>query len=145
MVDRICLLERKALVEVKTLIRALSYLYNGLLALFLIAASGLVLEGGPLSVDIPVLPWTVLARVVFGAAIFGLLSLLLALGGKWRGLYFLWSLAVAAVVLKGYVFSGYRIAPGREPAVVCLAVLSPLALAGAWFRLQDDRERHYRY
>ena len=68
-----------------------------------------------------------------------MLSVLLALGGKLRGLFFVWSLAVAAVVLKGYVFSGYRIAPGQGAAILGLTVFSLVALAGAWFGLRDDR------
>ena len=131
----------------KTLIRAFSYLFHGLLAAFLIAASGLVLGGGPLSLDIPILPWTgtTLARVLFGAAVSGLIGVLLALGGKLRGLFFVWSLAVAAVVLKAYVFSGYQIAPEQGAAILGLTGFSLVALAGAWFGLSDETERRYRY
>ena len=74
---------------VKTLLRLFSYLFHGLLALFLIAVSGLALASGAPSLRLDMLPWTgsTLAYVVFAGAALGLVTLLLALGSKWRILF----------------------------------------------------------
>ena len=69
-------------------------------------------------------------------------AVLLWLGYYWLGLgeesagVLLWSLLVAGMLLKGYVFSSFRFAPGvGVHTAVYLMLGSWLALLGAWFAL----------
>lgn len=118
------------------LLRVFSYLFHGLLVAFLLATSGLALSSGPGRLSLGMLPWTgdTLIFVLFFGSLFGLLALILALGGKTRALFFLWNLAVAVLLLKGYVFSWYHFAPGESKIAGGLLAGACLALAGAWPR-----------
>jgi hypothetical protein len=122
----------------KALTRFFGYLFHGLLALFLIAVSGLALASGSPSLRLDMLPWkgSTLIYVLFFGSVFGLLTVILAIRGTWRALFFLWSLAAAALLWKGYVFSGYHFGPGEVPTALYLMVGSLIALAGAWFQLR---------
>lgn len=121
------------------LLRVFSYLFHGLLAAFLLAVSGLALSSGTGKLSFPMLPWTgdTLIFVLFFGSLAGLLALLLALGQKTRVLFFLWSLLVAALLLKGYVFSWYRFAPGEIRTAAWLLPGAALAAAGAWPRVRQ--------
>ena len=128
---------------VKALIRFFSYLFHAVLALFLMAVSGLALAFGASSLHLTMLPWTgrTLVYVLFFGSLIGLIALVLALGAKLRALFFLWSLVVPVLLIKGYIFSGYRFAVGEARTAAALIVLSLIALAGAWFQLWRRPER----
>jgi len=122
---------------VKAIVRAFSYLYHAVLALFLIAVSGLALATAPQSLQLDMLPWTgsKLALTVFLCSLAGLVTVVLAVNGKLRALFFLWSLAVAVMMIRGFFFSGYRFEAGGVRPVVYLIVGSLVALAGAWWQM----------
>jgi len=132
---------------VRTLLRLFSYLFHGLLALFLLAVSGFALASGTPSLELGMLPWTglLLVRVVFGAALAGLIAVVLALAGKWRFLFLLWSLAVVVLLIRGYFFTGYHFQPGGFSRASLLTIGSLVALAGAWFQMFRRKERLTRY
>jgi hypothetical protein len=97
---------------IKALLRAFSYVFGGLLALFLLGVSSLALASGT-PPNLAFLPWTGISLTywLLGLALFGLLTLLLAMGGKVRALFFLWNLVVFVLLFKGlfvsfYAFSG---------------------------------------
>jgi hypothetical protein len=95
----------------KALLRAYSYIFEGLLALFVIAICGVALAThSPL--NLAFLPWTGVALTywLLSLAVAGLVTLLLALGGKVRVLFFLWSLAVFVLLFKGLFVSFYSFA-----------------------------------
>lgn len=117
-------------------LRAFSVLFHGLLAVLLLAISGLALSSGTQKLSFKMLPWTgdTLIFILFFGALFGLLTLLLALGDRMPALFFLWSLVVAVLLLKGYVFSGYYFAHGEVKTVAGLLLGSWLAVLGAWPR-----------
>jgi hypothetical protein len=127
---------------VKTLLRLFAYLYHGLLALFLLLAAALALASGSASagaLHLDMLPWSgaALAWILLAASLFGLIALLLAIARRGAALFFLWSLLVAAMLLKGYVFSGFRFAPGVGVRTAIYLILgSWLALVGAWFAVR---------
>jgi len=50
-------------------------------------------------------------------------------------LFFVWSLVVMLLLLKGYIFSGYRFSPGEFPMAMCLIVGSMIALIGSWVQM----------
>ncbi len=124
---------------VKVLMRYFSYLFHGLLALVLIAIAGMALATDPGGLQLGMLPWqgSTLAYVVLFGAIFGLISVLLAIRHTWRFLLVLWSAAVSILLIKGYIFSHYRFNPGEPSRAFGLTVASLIALAGAWFQFRQ--------
>jgi len=125
--------------------RFLSYLFHTLLALFLFAVSGFAMASGARSLHLDMLPWTgsTLTYVLFCGSLFGLVTILLALKGMLRPLFFLWSLAVTVLLVKGYFLSGYHFAAGEVRTALYLLAASILALFGAWFQMRrrPDRRR----
>jgi hypothetical protein len=124
---------------VKTLLRLFSYLYHGLLALFLLLVSAVALGSGAGALHLDMLPWSgaTLAWILLAASLVGLIALALAITRRGAALFFLWSLIVAAMLLKGYVFSNFRFAPGvGVHTAIHLLLGSWLALLGAWFAVR---------
>jgi hypothetical protein len=121
---------------VKAILRAFSYLYHAGLALFLAAISGLALAATPQSLHLDMLPWTgsTLAYTVFFGSLFGLLTIVLAILGKLRPLFFLWSLVVLVLMVKGFFSSGFRFDPGGSgPKLAAYLIAGALiAVLGAW-------------
>lgn len=130
---------------VKAVLRFFSYLFHLLLGLFLLAVALLALGTRPHALHLDMLPWTgeTLAYIVLIGAIFGLVSLVLALMGTLRALFFLWALAVAVLLLRGYFFSGYRFSPGGVRTGLELLAAAWLALVGAWFVLRRPLKPRY--
>jgi len=127
----------------KTGLRWFSYLFHLVLGLSLLAVAVLALISRPDAVHLEMLPWsgqTLELVLLFGAA-FGVASVVLAVTGKLRLLFFAWSLAVAALLLKCYALSGYRFAPGEANKVGLLLAASWLALAGAWLVVRQPVKR----
>jgi hypothetical protein len=125
------------LAVVKALSIFLSYVFHGLLCLILFAVSSVSLVGGARTLHLDMLPWTgstLLYALLFGS-LAGLVTVLLAIKGTWRPLFFVWSLVVAVLLLKGYIFSGYRFSPGEFGPVMCLIVGSGIALLGSFARM----------
>jgi len=122
---------------VKAILCFFSYLFHALLALFLFAVSALALSSGANALHLAMLPWTgpTLTYVLFCGSLFGLLSLLLALTGRLRPLFFLWSLAVTVLLVKGYFLSGYHFGVGEVRTALYLIAGSVIALFGAWFQM----------
>ena len=121
---------------VKALSIFLSYVFHGLLCLILFAVSSIAIAGGQ-TLHLDMLPWTgstLLYALLFGS-LAGLVTVLLAIKGTWRPLFFVWSLVVAVLLLKGYIFSGYRFSPGEFGPVMCLIVGSWIALLGSFARM----------
>jgi len=119
---------------IKALLRIFSYFFGGLLALFVAAVCAIaLLSRSPL--NLAFLPWSgrSLTYWLLGLALLGLLTLLLAMGGTVRALFFLWNTAVFVLLLKGlfvsfYVFSG----PVSFRTAACLTVGSLVAALGSF-------------
>jgi hypothetical protein len=122
---------------VKAIMRWYSYIFHGLLALFCLAVSALALGTGA-GLHLGMLPWSgdTLAYVLLFGALFGLLTIALAIKGVLRILFLIWSFLVFVLLLKGYLLSGYKFAPHEFTTAVYLMVGAFLALFGAWFQLQ---------
>ena len=131
----------------KALIRCFSYLFHGLLALLLLAISGLTMASGATNLHLGMLPWTgsTLTHVVFFGSLGGLAAAVLAMRGTWRWLFFLWSLAVTVLLVKGYVFSGYHFDSGEARRAGYLILASLLGLIGAWSAMGRRTERKRRF
>ena len=119
---------------VRVLLRLLAYVYHAGLTLFLLAVSGLALSSGSNQLNLKMLPWSgdTLIFVLFFGSLIGLLTLILALGRKLPFLFFLWNLAVAFFLIKGYIFSSYGFTHGEVKTAGWLIIGSLLALVGSW-------------
>lgn len=123
--------------------RIFSYAYHGLLALFLLAISSLALLSGTHTIHLDFLPWqgASLTYWLFFSALFGLISLFLAVRGILRGLFFLWSLAILVILVKGLFLSPHFFEPGELKTAALLTLGALVALFGAWFRLRQTKDR----
>jgi hypothetical protein len=131
------------LAALKAVISWLSYLFHFLLALLLLGIAGLALASGPQNLHLGMLPWNgrTLDYVLLAGSLFGLLSIALAVVGRLRFLFLLWSLAVAVLLTNGYIFSGYRFGEGEWRRAVYLMAAAWVAVAGAWFQLRPKSGR----
>jgi hypothetical protein len=84
------------------------------------------------------LPWEgdTLERVLLAGAIIGLVTVILAMRGVLRILFLIWSFLVFVLLVKGYIFSGYKFQPNEFRTALYLIIASLIALFGAWFQLQ---------
>jgi hypothetical protein len=106
--------------------------------------SGLALVAGVQTLQLKMLPWTgsTLLYTMFFGALLGLVTVILAIKGMLRPLFFVWSLVVTILLLKGYIFSGYRFTPGEFRTAIYLIVGSIIALLGAWVQMgRMERKR----
>ena len=122
---------------IKALLSFLSYVFHGLLCLIVLVLSGLAMVAGAQTLQLGMLPWTgsTLLYTLFFGALAGMATVLLAIRGTWRPLFFVWSLVVMLLLVKGYVFSGYHFNPGEFRTAGYLIVGSVIAVVGAWVRM----------
>jgi hypothetical protein len=121
--------------------RFYSYIFHGLFALFMLGISGIAMASGtPLHLDM--LPWTGPAgtHILMAAGAIGIVVILLALKGTFRFLFFLWSLAVFAMLVKGFFLSPYQFDGGFKAAAL-LTLGALLAILGAWFVMTRSTAR----
>jgi hypothetical protein len=115
-------------------LRVYSWVFEALLCLAAIAfgIAGFVTGGG---IALGWLPWSGNALLAWTAAIgiLGLLFVLLAVRGRLRILLFLFSLAVAVLLVKGLFLGPYAFGgPGQAEKAVYLAAAAVVAFVGAW-------------
>jgi hypothetical protein len=129
------------------LLRIYSYLYETILALFLLGLAVVAIQSH--NINLGMLPWKghTLVHWLLGGALFGLLSILLAWMGKVRFLFLLYSLAVCGLMVRGYFLSGY-VFSGKDEfrTALWLTVGALLAILGAWsqFRTKAVKRRSVR-
>jgi hypothetical protein len=95
------------------------------------------MAAGAQTLQLGMFPWTgsTLLYTLFFGALLGLVTVILAIKGMLRPLFFVWSLVVTLVLLKGYIFSGYRFSPGEFRTAMYLIVGSVVALIGSWVQM----------
>jgi len=129
---------------VSALLRFFSYLYHTLFALLMVVLGALltVAGAGP-ALRLEMLPWTgsTAVYVLLFGGLFGLLTVVLALRGSVRPLFFLWAVAVAVYLIKGYFLGGYRFTPDEFSKVVYLTIGSIVALLGAFLQIFRPSKR----
>ncbi len=129
--------EVPALELVKILMRFFSYVFHGLLALFMLGLSVLAIAADSHTLRLTMLPWSgaALTYWLLGGAVVGLVSVILAVKGVLRPLFFVWSLVVVVMLVRGYVFSPYSF--DRSVWTELLLTLGAVvAVLGAWFQMQ---------
>ncbi len=114
--------------------RIFSYLYHLVLGLFLFLIGGLALFGSGTTLSLEMLPWEepTLTYLVFLGGLLALISLILAVTGKFRLLFRLWTVIVFALMVYSYFFSGYGFRFDGEFSRALLLTLGALiALLGS--------------
>lgn len=134
---------------IKALLRVYSYIFGALLALILIAVSGLALANHT-ALNLGFLPWTDPEHLqwLLLASLFGLFLLFLAIFGRLRFLFFLWSAVVCVLLFRGFFLGKYSFAgPVPFKPAVYLTAGSFIAMIGAWpwARKTGPRRRPMQY
>jgi hypothetical protein len=131
------------LAALRTVISWYSYVFHFLLALWLLGLAGIALASGAQGLHLEMLPFSAssLKYIVLACALFALLSIFVAIAGRLRWLFLLWTLAVAVLLTKGYVFSSYRFGIGEVRYAAYLIAATWLAVVGAWFQWRGQTER----
>jgi hypothetical protein len=129
------------------LFRIYSYLYHLILALFLFGIATVAIVShlqahpseGKGSLTLGMLPWKghTLVHWILGAAVVGLLSLVLAWRGKLRFLFLLYSVAVFGMMFRGYFLRSY-VFSGKDEFrfAIWLTVGALAAIVGAWSQMR---------
>ncbi len=120
--------------------RLFSYFYHGFLTLFLLAISVLAMASGQ-ALHLGMLPWTgqSLTHWLFFSALGGLILVILAIRRTWRALFFLWSLAVLVLMIRGFFFSSYYFRGQPEfHRALYLTAGALIAACGAWFQFSRE-------
>jgi len=119
----------------KTLVRAFSFVYHGLLILFLLAISALAWSSNE-ALHLEMLPWqgASLTHWLFFCALGGLVALLLAFRRAAAWLFLLWSLAVFAVILRALFGSYHFTGPVEFHRALYMGAGALIAVVGAWWQ-----------
>ena len=118
----------------KALLRLFSYIFEGLLALFLLGISLLSIVTGA-GLNFGFLPWNgrALSWWLLALSLAGLITLLMALTGRLRWLFFLWALAVFVLLVRGFFLSFQPFArPLTFKMAMWLLLGTLLGAIGAW-------------
>ncbi len=113
------------------LLRAFCYLFHTVLSLSLLALGVVAIRSAIKDLKLEALPWqgVELNHWLIGLGILGLLSVLLAVTGKFRLLLPLWSICVLGMLIRDVFFSSSVTFSGREDfhnwlLVTCGALLA---------------------
>ena len=120
----------------KTIMRIFSYLYHLILGLFLLAVGGIALLGSAKTLRLEMLPWEepALTYWVFFGSLVGLLSLILAVTGRLRLLFRLWTVVVFGLMVHGFFVTKYYLGEFFLTAVL-LTVGALVAVFGSWTKV----------
>ena len=124
--------------------RIYSYLFHGLLCLLLLILAFLGWISGAPNFQLPIFPWKDTALLIWLAVLglAGLGAIVLAILGNLRIVFFVWTLAVAVVLIRGYLFSGYTFSGAADFRNTMLLLLGALlAVAGGWFTFRRTPAR----
>ncbi len=124
------------MLSVGFIMRVFSYLYNAILAFFLLGVSSLAWGSGQHNLNIGILPWekASLTYWMFALGVVAVLTTLASIFGKAKLVYFLWNLLVLVMLVKGFMFSKFTFTdPAQIKLAIWLVVLTMLASIGAWF------------
>jgi hypothetical protein len=99
-----------------TLLRLYSYLYHGILALFLLGISVVAMTSDSHSLSLSMLPWKgdQLVHWLLAGSLIGLLSIVLAITGIFRPLFPIWALFVLLMMVWGYIIKPYGFSGTQE-------------------------------
>jgi hypothetical protein len=116
--------------------RVFSYLYNAVLAFFLLGVSSLAWITGLHNLNIGILPWqkAALTYWMFALGLMAVAATLASIFGKARIVFLLWNLLVLVMLVKGFVFSRFTFTNQSQfTLAIWLLAGTLLACVGAWF------------
>jgi hypothetical protein len=126
------------------IMRVYSYIFHFLLSACLLALSVVTLISGVHSLKLDMLPWKD-AQLTYSVLILGVAGLLavgLAVKGVLRLVFFLWTVAVMVLMVRGYFFGPYFFGDtGEFFSTLALVLGAVLACAGAWFAWREQPAR----
>ncbi len=127
----------------KTLVSWLAVLFHALFSLLWVVLGALALAIGPQALNLQMLPWTgsTLAEVLLVGGLLGLTSVVLAILQKVRFVFLLWTIAVAILLSKSLIFSGYIFPPGEWRQGVYFVAAAWFAVLGAVFLMRAKPAR----
>ena len=120
----------------KTTMRYFSYLYHLILGLFLLVIGSIAMFGGNKTLRLDMLPWEdpALTYWIFFGSLAGLAFLFLAMKGKVRLFFRLWTVVVFALMGYGFFLTKYHL--GDSALTVLLLTLGALiAVVGSWTKV----------
>lgn len=116
----------------RNVLRGYSYIFEAVLCLMAIAVSGVTLLSGNEELKLGWLPWTG-AKLPVWLMLLGLLGLLALAVSKRRLLFFLFTVFVFGLLVRGFVFSSYAFGDAGEMRSAALLLAGALlATIGAW-------------
>ena len=113
---------------IAALLRIFSYLFHLMLSGFLLGISSLAAMGGQHNLRLDMLPWTGedLTWWLLGLSLLGLISVILAVFGKIRVLFTIWTAVALVLIVRGYFFSPYTFSGPEEFKFAGLLALGAL-------------------
>ncbi len=126
------------------LLRIYSYLYELLVSLFVLGLALIAFPSHGSGLNLGMLPWTGhrLIHWLLIIGLVGLLSVALALFGKLRFLFLLFSLTVFALMSRGYFLGAYAFSGKDEFRMAIWMTFGALvAIFGAWSQFRLKRKR----
>lgn len=108
-----------------TLLRLYSYLYHLILALILLAISGVAIASDVHSLNLEMFPWKgdQLIHWVFYGSLAGLAAIALAITGVFRYLFPLWTLLIFGMMARGFLILPYAFT-GKDEFYAVLALIA---------------------
>jgi hypothetical protein len=119
--------------------RIFGYIYHLILGLFLLAIASIAGFGSNISLKLNMLPWegSTLTYALFIGSLIGLVSLFLAVRGKLRLLFRLWTVVVFGLMAYGYFFTKYGFeTPDHFRNALLLTLGALVAAVGSWTKVQ---------
>jgi hypothetical protein len=129
---------------IAVLSRIFSYLFHLMLSGFLLGIASLAALGGQHNLRLDMLPWTGadLTWWLMASSLFGLLSVILAIFGKFRLLFTVWSAVALFLMARGYFFSPYTFSGPEEFQFAGLLTLGALlAFLGSLMQFRRRKRR----
>jgi hypothetical protein len=126
------------------LLRIYSYLYEVVVSLSVLGMALATIPSRGSGLNLGMLPWTgrTLVHWLLVIGLVGLLSVLLALIGKMRFLFLLFSLAVFVLMVRGYFLGTYAFSGKDEFRMAIWITLGALlAIFGAWSQFRRKKRR----
>ncbi len=121
------------------ILRIFSFIFQGLVIVFILAASVLAWTSGS-TLEVGFLPWTGTALMgwMFFSGLAGAIVGLLALKRIVPVLFLLWNVVVLIMLVKGFFFSsyGYGLGGGSVSTAVYYTIAAIVAAVGSWFQMR---------
>ncbi len=122
----------------RPIMRIFGYVYHLILGLFLLAIASIAGFGSNISLRLEMLPWagSTLTFTLFIGSLLGLVSLFLAIKGKLRLPFRIWTVTVFGVMAYGYFLTSYGFnSPDDFRNALLLTLGALIASAGSWTKV----------